>query len=120
MLLNSWIGAALAVSGDGNHSSVWFENGPGKIAGFSAYGVEDHVDVSHQILKERLLVVDNFVGSELLDQIDVWCGCGRDDVGSVLSSELYNEETDASSSTMDQYTFVWLKLGMIVEALPCG
>jgi len=72
VVFDAGIGAVLAVGGYGDHSPIGFENGPGEIAGFATYGVEDNVDVADSVMETGVFVVDDFVCPEAFDESDIW------------------------------------------------
>jgi len=71
VVLDAWISAVLSVGGNGDHAAAGFEDGPGKIARFAAYGIEDQVDVADGVLKMSGFVIDDFVGTQAFDERDI-------------------------------------------------
>ena len=70
--------------------------------------------------KRVSLEVDDLVGAELTDEVEVAGGGGGDDVCSVQMSDLHGEEADSASTAMDEDAVAGMQMAAMEESLPRG
>jgi hypothetical protein len=97
----SW--GRFAGCGDRDHPPSGAEDVPRPSEGLAADRVEDHVDVSRRVFESLGAVVDDGIGTQAADELQVVRRCGRDHVGAAPVCELDGEKTDPARRPVDQH-----------------
>ena len=97
---------------DGNEHAVVAEHLPGTGDGVAAHRIEDQIDVAQLILETGFVVVDDFIGTEASQVVDVGGGAGGDDVSTVPVSELNSEDADAAGSAVYKDALAGLEIAV--------
>ena len=108
----------LAARTNGDHSAAGLQQSPRAAECFSADRVKNHIDVSDQLLERNALVVDDLIGSEAGDEIQIGGRCCRDDMRAVEVGQLHRIEAHGSCSAVNQNAIASHKLRPLKEALP--
>src|SRR4029077_4577954 len=87
---------------------------------FAAKRVEDSVDVSRDVFESLLRVIDRLVSAELAQQVLIFSGSRRENVGAFPFCELHGEVTDSAAAGVNQHALAWLQMRGVEQRLPRG
>src|SRR5215217_4174151 len=94
------------------------DDGPGPPRKFTAYEVEDHVDLARHVLEASAFRVDELVGPELTHEPFGPLPSRGHDVGARAAGQLDGEDADAASRTVDQHALACRETAMVEQRLP--
>src|SRR5829696_9821591 len=94
------------------------DDGPGPPRNFTAYEVEDHVDLARRLLEASAFRVDELVGPELAHEPFGPLPSRGHDTGARAAGQLDGEDADAASRTVDQHALACRETSMVEQRLP--
>src|SRR5829696_3204699 len=96
------------------------DDGPGPPRNFTAYEVEDHVDLARRLLEASAFRVDELVGPELAHEPFGPLPPRGHDAGARAAGQLDGEGADATSRAVDQNALARREMGVVEQRLPSG
>ena len=112
--------AGVGWSGDGDERAAWFEHAEGLLEGVSAEGVQYEFVVVHDAVEITGAVVDDQIGAEAFDPVDVrGARCGGHGRTEMLG-QLNRDGSQATGSGMDEDFLAAVEIGPFDQRLPGG
>jgi hypothetical protein len=113
-------GVGFSGDGDEGAAAAPAEGGEGAGEEVAADGVEDEVDIARGVFEAGGGVVDDFVGAEVAEGLEVGGGGGGEDVGAGVFGELDGVGTDAARAAVDEEALAGDEFAVFEEGLPGG
>jgi len=99
-------------------SATRAQHGRRSLEPVSTYSIEDKINGLNGVLESSFCVIDNLIGSELPDILDIISRCGSDDMGSALPSELDGLASHDAGRAVDQHSLTCFQIAVVEEGLP--
>ena len=108
------------VAPDGHQHAAWPQHADRALEDLSSHGVEDDVEVGHDLLEALAGVVHHLVGSEGAQEVGVVGRGSADDASTLPLGELDGDVAHAPGGGVDEQALARLEVGGLEQALPGG